>query len=112
MSNACMNYADSGLPCSHLKSKIRRCTKAKGNIVSKMSIATRTKAKTNVSKERKKTSLDNFDLSKNLDRFVSHFSVSKLLTALPKLLKQTAAATPIYPKHAAQDGHCASIGGP
>jgi hypothetical protein len=34
------------------------------------------------------------------------------LTALPQLLKQTAAATPMYPKLAAHDGHCASTEGP
>jgi hypothetical protein len=34
------------------------------------------------------------------------------LTALPQLLRQTADATPMYPKAAAQEGHCASIGGP
>ena len=36
----------------------------------------------------------------------------KLLTALPQLLKQTAAATPMYPKLAAHVGHCASTAGP
>jgi hypothetical protein len=34
------------------------------------------------------------------------------LTALPQLLRQTADATPMYPKLVAQEGHCASIGGP
>jgi len=32
--------------------------------------------------------------------------------ALPQLLKQTADATPMYPRAAAYDGHCASTGGP
>ena len=46
------------------------------------------------------------------NRKLNHRMSFLLLTALPQLLKQTADATPMYPRATAYDGHCASTGGP